>query len=167
MLEIYPNPDHCASFSSSSQAFPSVASFFATSKARYFLLLFFTALLFLLLLVSPTTATRLSFPFSISSTLSASICLAIFRFCVRERVACTLRTSPVGMCFNCTAEEVLFCRRWSALHRRFRRMDGKKPSRVIATYNLLASRPSALQECLCKLILINRRWSIRHLLCPL
>lgn len=140
------------------------ALFLASSKSLYFLLLFFTALLFLFCLVSPITATLLFGPFSLSSSLSASICLAILRFCVLERVACTLRTKPVGICFNCTAEEVLF---WGICQAPRKGGDFCAATDVSCwspTYNLLTPRAAAFQERLCEFMFVDCWWPIRHFL---
>ena len=100
---------HSGPLFSSCREGSSITALDFSSKRRYFRLLFLTALLFFLLFDSPTIAALLPSPFSSNSSFSANICLAIFRFCERDLVACTLRTRPVGMCFSCTADEVLFC----------------------------------------------------------
>ena len=78
--------------------------------ALYLRRLFLLLQAFFLRSISALIATRLSDPFSRYSTFSANTCRAIFRFWLLDRVSWHLTTMPVGLCFNCTAEEVLFCR---------------------------------------------------------
>lgn len=69
---------------------------------------FLDLLAFFFLLISSFSAVLLSGPFSASSSLSASSRRAMDRFWDRERVACDFTTMPVGKCFSCTADDVLF-----------------------------------------------------------
>lgn len=114
-----------------------------SSSALYFLFAFFVRLAFFFLFTSAFTATRLPLPFSISSSFSASNCLATFRFCVRERVAWHLMTMPVGRCFSCTADEVLFYGAQKPLVLDVRSWEAGK---MWWSYNLLASGPASFEE---------------------
>lgn len=132
---------------------PSWAAF-TSSRALYFLLLFLAALLFRLIFTSRTTATLDSLPLVISSTFSASISLAIFRFCDLDLVAWTFNTRPVGRCFSCTAEAVLFCLELDMESLRWSREN---------TYNLLTTWTTSAKKYLCEFVFIYQFRSIRHL----
>jgi hypothetical protein len=107
---IPPSPASSTSPCSSSSSATDGSPWRSPSSLRYFLLLFFAALALFFRLTSPTIADRLCSPF-MSSSLAASSCRAMLRFCDRDRVAWHFTTMPVGTCFNCTAELVLliFC----------------------------------------------------------
>lgn len=78
------------------------------SDTLCFRLAFLLLLAFFFFLTSAFNAVLLSGPFSAASIFSASRFRAILRFCVRDLVAWDFMTVPVGRCFSCTAEEVLF-----------------------------------------------------------
>lgn len=80
----------------------------ASFNNLYFLLLFFAALSAFFFFTSPTIDDLLCSPWSRSSTFWANSSRASLRFWLRDRVACDLTTMPVGICFNWTAEFVLF-----------------------------------------------------------